>query len=45
MPKEERIIYPIMTDDKDNILWIPGLKKSEFDKSNTKNYDIIVKYF
>lgn len=45
IPKEERIIYPIMTDDKDNILWIPGLKKSEFDKSNTKNYDIIVKYF
>ncbi len=45
IPKEERIIYPILTDDKDNILWIPGLKKSEFDKSKTKNYDIIIKYF
>ena len=45
IPKEERISYPILTDNKDNILWIPGLKKSEFDKSKTKNYDIIVKYF
>ena len=45
IPKEERKIYPILTDDKDNVLWIPGLKKSEFDKSKTKNYDIIIKYF
>ena len=45
IPLEERIIYPILTDSKDNILWIPGLKKSEFDKSKTKNYDIIIKYF
>ena len=45
IPKEERITYPILTDDNDNVLWLPGLKKSEFDKSKTKNYDIIVKYF
>ena len=45
IPKEERNNYPILTDDKDNILWLPGLKKSEFDKSKTKNYDIIIKYF
>lgn len=45
IPQEERKIYPILTDDKNNILWIPGLKKSEFDKSKTKNYDIIIKYF
>ena len=45
IPKQERITYPILTDDNDNVLWLPGLKKSEFDKSKTKNYDIIVKYF
>ena len=45
IPKKERITYPILTDDEDNILWIPGIKKSEFDKSKTKNYDIIIKYF
>ena len=45
IPKQERITYPILTDDKDNILWIPGIKKSEFDKSKTENYDIIIKYF
>ena len=45
IPKQKRISYPILTDDNDNVLWIPGLKKSEFDKSKTKNYDIIIKYF
>lgn len=45
IPKQQRETYPILTDDNDIILWIPGLKKSEFDKSKTKNYDIIIKYF
>ena len=45
IPIEERNIYPILTDDENNILWIPGIKKSEFDKSKSKNYDIIIKYF
>lgn len=36
----EKII--ILTDNEDNILWIPGIKKSRFDKS--KKYDIIIKY-
>ena len=35
---------PIITDSKDVILWIPGVKKSEFDKSKQENYDIIIKY-
>lgn len=35
---------PIVTDNNDLILWIPGVKKSEFDKSKQKNYDIIIKY-
>lgn len=42
--KEERIGYPILTDSDNNILWIPGVKKSEFDCYNKDNYDIIIKY-
>lgn len=45
IPKEIRNIYPIMTDDDGKILWIPGIKKSKFDVSNSKNYDIIIRYF
>lgn len=42
--KHERNIYPIVTDSKDNILWLPGLKKSKYDKSKSGKYDIILKY-
>lgn len=45
IPAKERDLYPILTDSKGNIIWLPGLKKSKFDKSKTKNYDIIIKYF
>ncbi len=39
-----RKLWPIVTDSDNNILWIPGLKKSEFDCCDTGFYDIIVKY-
>ncbi len=42
--KQERNIYPIVTDSKDNILWLPGLKKSKYDKSKSGKYDIILRY-
>ena len=42
--KQIRYTYPIVTDNKDNILWIPGIKKSNFDRKKTENYDIILKY-
>lgn len=42
--KSQRQAYPIVTDSADTILWLPGLKKSKFDKAKTKNYDIILKY-
>ena len=45
IPIKKRETYPILTDNDDNILWIPGLKKSKFDVSKTENYDIIIKYF
>jgi tRNA(Ile)-lysidine synthetase-like protein len=34
----------ILTDSDNNILWLPGLKKSKFDKDILKKYDIILKY-
>ncbi len=42
VPINEREMIIILTDNEDNILWIPGIKKSSFDKS--ENYDIIIKY-
>ncbi len=40
----ERNTWPILVDKNDEILWIPGLKKSKFDKTKTQNYDIIIRY-
>lgn len=40
-----RKTYPVLTDNSGNILWIPGLKKSKYDKSKVGNYDIILKYY
>ena len=40
----KRKTYPILTDNNDIVLWIPGVKKSEFDKQKKEKYDIIIKY-
>ena len=32
------------TDNSGKILWIPGVKKSNFDKEKNEKYDIIIKY-
>ena len=44
LSKEERDTQPIVTDKEGNIVWLPGLKKSKFDKSKNENYDIILWY-
>lgn len=44
LPKSERETYPIVVDSNDNVIWIPGLKKSKFDNEKNKKYDIILKY-
>lgn len=36
--------WPILVDSDDNILWVPGIKKSVYDKSKEETYDIILKY-
>lgn len=40
----ERDLWPVVTDSLGRVVWVPGLKKSKFDKSNNENYDIIMKY-
>ena len=42
--KEERETQPIVVDSSGEIVWLPGLKKSKFDKANKENYDIILWY-
>ena len=39
----ERKVYPIVTDSNNEVIWIPGLKKSIFDKEIDEKYDIIIK--
>ena len=44
MPTEKRSSYPIVVDSNNFILWIPGIKKSHFDKNKDEKYDIIIRY-
>jgi tRNA(Ile)-lysidine synthase len=41
----ERDLWPVVVDNEENIVWLPGLKKSKFDKQKDENYDIILKYY
>lgn len=42
--KLDRDRYPIVCDGNNKILWIPGVKKSKFDRQINEDYDIIIKY-
>ena len=44
IPKHKRDNYPILVDSKDNIIWLPNLKKSKFNSQRDEFYDIILKY-
>ena len=44
LSKEQRDNQPIVVDSNENIIWLPGLKKSKFDKDKNENYDIILWY-
>lgn len=44
IPNNLRKEWPIVVDSKGKILWIPGVKKSKFDKEKNEKYDIILKY-
>lgn len=44
VPLHERETYPILVDNKGTILWVPGLKKSNFDIEKDEKCDIILRY-
>ena len=44
IPIGERDKWPIVVDSKENVIWIPGIKKSKFTKSINEKCDIIFKY-
>ena len=41
----DRLLWPVVLDSEDNIVWLPGLKKSKYDKKQNEKYDIILKYY
>jgi tRNA(Ile)-lysidine synthase len=41
---DDRDLWPILIDNSGEILWLPGLKKTKYDKSKKETYDIIIKY-
>lgn len=45
LTKELRDKQPLVTDSNNEILWIPGLKKSKFDKAKNEEYDIVLVYY
>ena len=45
IPVSKRSSYPVLVDSNNEILWIPGLKKSHFDSQKTGKYDIILTYY
>ncbi len=45
IPLDERKMWPIVVDSEGKIVWLPGLKKSKFDKTKSEKYDIIIKYY
>ncbi|MEG1015483.1 MAG: tRNA lysidine(34) synthetase TilS [Bacilli bacterium] len=44
IPIDKRNMWPIVCDSENNVLWIPGLKKSKFDVKSNEKYDIIFEY-
>ena len=45
IPVTERIMWPIVVDSNNKIVWLPGLKKTKFDKTKSEKYDIILRYY
>ena len=41
----DRNSWPVVLDSKEEIVWLPGLKKSNLDKKNTEEYDITLRYY
>jgi bifunctional protein TilS/HprT len=41
---DKRDAWPIVVDSRGKIVWIPGIKKSAYDKKKVDSYDIVLKY-
>ncbi len=41
---KKRELWPVVVDARGIIVWLPGLKKSKFNKTKSESYDIIMKY-
>lgn len=41
---DQRNLWPVVTDSNGEIIWLPGLKKTKFDREKDQNYDIIIRY-
>lgn len=44
VPISDRNLWPIVVDSSNAIVWIPGLKKSKYNKTKDEKCDIIIKY-
>ena len=45
IPMLERKDWPILVDSENHVLWIPGIKKSKYNKQINEKCDIILKYY
>lgn len=45
IPLDERNMWPVVVDSNDSIVWLPGLKKTKFDRTKERKYDIILRYY
>ena len=45
IPIKDRKIWPVVLDANENVVWVPGLRKSKFDKEKNEEYDIILRYY
>lgn len=41
----DREIWPVVLDSEDTIVWVPGLKKSKYDRKIDEECDIILRYY
>ena len=44
IPIRDRDLWPVVVDSAGQVVFLPGLKKSKFDKTNDEFYDIILEY-
>ena len=41
----DRDTWPVVLDSENNVIWLPGLKKSKLDRKIDEEYDIILRYY